>query len=300
MTSLLNNENTYETQLNSNSDSNTDTDTSSDSDIRDNYNKMVIERQKIFTQTNKNMNQKYEQYVQDSDLEESDSTYSKTSEDSQDLFTSEIDYSKPVQIDDINNIHLPSDNLDYIHNDDNHLAMKLFEKKEIYKEYFIVLENANQDANGVFVTIDPSGYKNAFVLNRSFDNVDNVELIEVIIKDLPGNSYNTDPSGTPFILLEIDEFSQHYYSNNNNISNTFRTLSYYQKINNDRFLLFTDLDNGIKTYLNPRKTISSFTLRFKKPNGTDFLFSNSSISEPVYWIKLKLTCLERKLKTLLS
>ena len=168
MTSLLNNENTTETfetlNLGSGTDSGSDPDTSSysdsdsdsDSNIRENYNRMVIERQKIFAQTNQNMNQKYEQYTQDSDLEEidSDTTYGEDTEDSQDLFTAEIDYSKPVQIDDINNINLTSDNLDYIHNKDNHLAMNLFEKKEIYKEYFIVLENANHNANGVFVTID--------------------------------------------------------------------------------------------------------------------------------------------------
>ena len=99
-------------------------------------------------------------------------------------------------------------------------------------------------------------------------------------------------------MVEVDEFRGNYISNNDNIARSFKTLAYYLELNTgNRFKHYTDLDKGNIFVFNPRKTISGLTIRFKKPDGSDFVFSGSSISERVYWLTFKITCLERKLKT---
>jgi len=210
-------------------------------------------------------------------------------------------YSNSLALKKIKDFSLDENPLEHLHKKPNNLNINLFEKDVIEKDYYIIIENSNKNNSGDYEIIDPSGYNQTIELNQTFKNVIKADLIEAIIKKMPGDSYETDPSGTPFIMVEVDEFSGNYVSNNDNISRSFKTLAYYLELNsNNRFKHFTDLDNRSAIVFNPRRTITGLTIRFKKPDGSDFLFSGSSISERVYWLTFRITCLERKLKQVYS
>ena len=207
-------------------------------------------------------------------------------------------YSNSLTLKNIKDFSLDKNPLDHLHKKPNNLNINLFDKEVIEKDYYVIIENSNKNNSGDYEIIDPSGYNQTIELNQTFKNVIKADLIEAIIKQMPGNSYESDPSGTPFIMVEVDEFKGNYISNNDNIARSFKTLAYYLELNTgNRFKHYTDLDNRNAIVFNPRKTITGLTIRFKKPDGTDFLFSGSSISERVYWLTFRITCLERKLKT---
>lgn len=292
----MENDNDNDSDTSSNDTSNSDeTDNALDIDIE--YDKQLLERNNIY-----NIQPQVSQIYKDADT--SDDTDSNTS-DSDDSNDNDVfshsddleDYTTNIKINKIDDVKLEVNPLDHLHTKDN-LSIELFDKEIVEKDYHIIIENAYKNTDGSYTIFDPNSTVKKVELDRTFNNVVKADLIECVIKNNTGSSYETDPSGTPFILVEVDEFGSNYISNNSNVARAFKTLSYYVELNTGTTLKhYTDLVNTIETYFNPRKTIDSITLRFKKPDGTNFTFSGSSISTATYWLTFKITCLERQLKT---
>ena len=278
---------------NNTSDSNSDeTDNALDIDIK--YDEQLLERNHIY-----NIQPQVTQIYKDIDV--NNDTDSEDDSEESDLFSqndSLEDYSTNIKINKLDDVKLEKNPLDYLHNDADNLSIDLFEKKIEEVDYHIIIENTYKDTDGSYTIFDPNSTVKTVELDRTFNNIVKADLIECIIKNNAGSSYATDPSGTPFILVEVDEFGSNYISNNSNIGHAFKTLAYYVELNSGTTLKhYTDLSNTIETYFNPRKTLDSITLRFKKPDGTNFTFSGSSITTATYWLTFKITCLERRLKT---
>tara|TARA_B100001123_G_C15319716_1_gene1027477 strand:+ start:88 stop:1215 length:1128 start_codon:yes stop_codon:yes gene_type:complete len=229
---------------------------------------------------------------EDVNYEDSDSNTST------DVIDYESDYTS-VRLTEINEHKDDPSPLEHLYNSDNdNLKIDLFEKDIVEQDYFIIIENAYKDTDGTFTIFDPNSTVKTVLLDKTYNNVCKIDLIESVVKVNSGNSYETDPSGTPFIYLEVDELGSNYDSNNYNVAKAFKILSYYVELNSGTlFKHYTELDNHVTKYLNPRKSISSLTLRFKKPDGTNFTFSGSAITTATYWLTFKITCFERRLKT---
>ena len=277
----------------SNSDDSDETDNALDMDVK--YDKQLLERNNIY-----NIQPQVTQIYKDIDVSNTDSEDDIDDSDS-DIFSqndSLEDYSTNIKINKLDDIKQAENPLDYLHNDAENLSIDLFENKIEEVDYHIIIENAYKDTDGSYTIFDPNSTVKKVELDRTFNNIVKADLIECIIKNNIGSSYATDPSGTPFILVEVDEFGSNYISNNSNVARAFKTLAYYVELNTGTTLKhYTDLANTIETYFNPRKTLDSITLRFKKPDGTNFTFSSSSITTATYWLTFKITCLERQLKT---
>ena len=290
------NSDTSDTDDTSSSDSENLEDNSLDIDMK--YDKMITQRNSIYS-----IEPQINNIYQNNNYDEIDNITSNEedtdSEDSNNLFSDNDieDYSKNIKIKKIDEISLDENPLEHLHTEEN-LSIDLFNKEVEEFDYYIVIENGYKNSSGVYTIFDPNDTVQTVLLDRTFNNVIKADLIECVIKNNVGNSYVTDPSGTPFILLEVDEFGSNYESNNSNIANCFKKLSYYNEINSGTtHKNYTELENNIEKYFNPRKTIGSITLRFKKQDGTNFVFSSSSITTATYWLTFKITCLERRLKT---
>lgn len=269
-------------------------------DIDTKYDNLITERNNIYS-IKKELHDYYNDITSNEDNSDDtdDTNDTDDTDDSDNLFDNDDieDYTKTIKIKNIDEVELEENPLEHLHNQEN-LSIDLFNKEVEEYDYYIIIENGFKNSSGVYTIFDPSNTVQTVLLDRTFNNIVKADLVECIIKNNTGSSYETDPSGTPFVIVEVDEFGSNYESNNSNVAKAFKTLSYYVDCNTGTTQRhYTDLANDIDKYFNPRKTIDTITLRFKKPDGTNFIFSGSSITTATYWLTFKITCLERRLKT---
>lgn len=147
------------------------------------------------------------------------------------------------------------------------------EKDKMNKEDIINLTNTN--------SVDSSNDKG--YINRSFNNIKSIELLEVILPN-----YNTNYSATinhklssdeiaqpdnydnfPYIILEFEEIGGLYEGTSNELCNAFALLSYCEKQGNFRYYRFNQ-NNRIIKYYNPRIGLNKLNIKIKKPYPIKF------------------------------
>lgn len=188
----------------------------------------------------------------------------------------------------------------------------LFEKETKEKVYYITIDSNDRNEkkwpnpNNFQIQFEPNSFSNkeesTGFINKSFNNVKSVELIQAIIPNGSNNGDNYDI--LPYILLEIEELGSIYQGTNDFISNTFSKLIFDKIIGSYRYS-FSNC--SIEKVFNPRIAINKFTIKFRKPNGELYNFGkyilNNNIEEKKKIktnniLTFKITCIIKSLDTM--
>tara|TARA_B100001250_G_C19793152_1_gene787488 strand:- start:674 stop:1828 length:1155 start_codon:yes stop_codon:yes gene_type:complete len=188
----------------------------------------------------------------------------------------------------------------------------LFERETKDKVYYISIDSNDRNMqkwpnpNNYQINFEPISISNSEeqsgFINKSFNNVKSVELIQAIIPIHSNNGDNYDL--LPYILLEIEELGAVYEGTNDYTSKTFAKLIFDKIIGSYRY---SSNNNSILKIFNPRIALNKFTVKFRKPNGELYNFgeyiSNSNIEEmgkikPNNILTFKITCIIKSLDTM--
>jgi len=177
--------------------------------------------------------------------------------------------------------------------------------------------------------IDIDSEKNKGYINRSFNNIESIELIEVILPNIDKNSVGTinyksknsekslpdDYDNYPYIILDIEELGSSYEGTNNNLCSAFAILSNFDLKGNFRYYSFSKNNKIIKKF-NPRIGLNKLTIRFKTPYQKIFSENSNPVNlfdfgmiekikgdtidsiSPNILITFKITCIQVSLDTM--
>lgn len=189
---------------------------------------------------------------------------------------------------------------------------QLFEKDTKEKVYYISIDSNDRDIkkwenpNSYQINFEPNSFSNnekmLGFINRSFNNVKSVELIEAIIpiQSNNGDNYNL----LPYILLEVEELGSVYEGTNDYTSQTFSKLVFDKVIGSYRY---SSNNLSIEKIFNPRIALNKLTVRFRKPNGKLYNFGdymtnpdivNMGNIKPNNILTFKITCIVKSLDTM--
>jgi hypothetical protein len=189
---------------------------------------------------------------------------------------------------------------------------QLFEKDTKEKIYYISIDSNDRDLkkwpnpNHYQINFEPNSFSNnekmTGFINKSFNNVKSVEMIESIIpiRSNSGDNYKL----LPYILLEVEELGSVYQGTNDYISQTFSKLIFEKVIGS---YCYSSNNFSIKKIFNPRIALNKFTVRFRKPNGKLYNFGkymyNPDILDkekikPNNILTFKITCIVKSLDTM--
>lgn len=155
----------------------------------------------------------------------------------------------------------------------------LFEQNTKEMEYYVTIDSNDRDTK---IWKTPQSYQinfgplngeneNIGYVNQSFNNVQSIELLEVII---PNNTNNgTNYETIPYISLEIPEIGNVFHGTNDNIRKTFSQLTFDKVVGNYRYCTFSH-KTKIKKQFNPRIALNKMTINFLKPNGDIYDFGD--------------------------
>ena len=189
---------------------------------------------------------------------------------------------------------------------------KLFERDTKEKIYYITIDSNDRDKekwpnpNHYQINFEPNSFgnngKNFGFINKSFNNVKSVELVESII---PAHSDNGDNYNMmPYILLEVEELGSVYQGTNDYTSQTFSKMIFDRVVGSYRYSLNK---LSIEKLFNPRIALNRFTVKFRKPNGELYNFgdyiTNPNIKDmeeikPNNVLTFKITCIIKSLDTM--
>ena len=165
----------------------------------------------------------------------------------------------------------------------------LFEKDTKDIDYFISIDSSDRDKNlwknpayyrinfgpdnNLFNSNSNNSYKpTKGYINRTFNNIKSIELIEVIIpKSLDEDA--TDLFVYPYLILEIEEFGSMYEGTNDITNRAFARLNFDKIIGNYRYFK-PESDNKIVKFFNPRIALNKITIKLTKPDGSLINFGN--------------------------
>ena len=114
--------------------------------------------------------------------------------------------------------------------------------------------------------------ENSGMINRSFTNVEKIQILEVILLDTNNDTFNI-----PYLLLVIEELGQNLYGSNNISSKSIAKLSNDQKLDNHKYF---KLD--IRKNFKPPIDINVLTIRIYKPNGELVNIDENSITIKIF------------------
>lgn len=195
---------------------------------------------------------------------------------------------------------------DYNSNDYNN---NLFERETKTKDYYVTIDSNDRyiktwkNPNHYQIIFEPNTILNeeyTGFINKSFQNVISVELLEAIIPQFTNEG--TDYETLPYILLKIEELGHTYQGTNEYTSQIFAQLIFDKVVGNYRYCSLNDNRKIIKTF-NPRISLNKFTIQFLKPNGNLYDFGkpvdiNGHKLIPNNILTFKITTIQRELNTM--
>lgn len=167
----------------------------------------------------------------------------------------------------------------------------MMEEKEMEFEHYILIDSKDRNHDS---DIDPSSYTIKLgisdedvsgSINRNFEEVASIELIDVMIKHTQGSHYlgATDSTSIPpYLLLEIEEVGSNMEGTNESINKAFCRLTYFELIGtegsdkNSNTLYrhyIVPRGNSIK-HFKPRKNLTRLSIKIKNFNGSLYDFGN--------------------------
>ena len=187
-------------------------------------------------------------------------------------------------------------------------VMEMMTPKTIDKIFNIVIDSKDRNTtthskcNYYVIDFSPSDETTSGFIDRGFNNVQSIELIEAVLID-SSSTVGASDNGTnfPYILLEIEELTGGVYEGtNNNITKAFAILSSYNTQNGFKYYELDKKSNNkiIKTF-NPRIPLSKMTIRIRKPDGDLFEFGdvNDNLSTTVNCFTFKINVKQKNLAT---
>jgi len=170
-------------------------------------------------------------------------------------------------------------------NNENTINSSLIDQKEEMKEYIIHIDSNDRnmvkfpDSNNYQIIfgrkhniMGGENVENSGMINRSFTNVEKIQILEVILLD-----NNNDTFNIPYLLLVIEELGNKLYGSNNISSKSIAKLSKYQKLDNHKYFKLDIIKN-----FKPPIDINVLTIRIYKPNGDLVNIDENSITIKIF------------------
>lgn len=187
-------------------------------------------------------------------------------------------------------------------------AIKMISPETIDKEFILVIDSKDRDydlyssPNNYVIHLSPSDSTSSGYIDRGFNNIKSIELLDVILIDSSSETGATDNGTTfPYLLLEVEELGGQFEGTNNEISKSFAILKNATVTNGFKYydlLANSSSKTLIKTF-NPNISLSKLTIRFRTPDGTIFNFgeANNSKTSTVNQIAFRIVLSQKNLAT---
>ena len=170
-------------------------------------------------------------------------------------------------------------------NNGNPLNSTAITQNEELKEYIIHIDSNDRnmvkfpDSNNYKIIfgrkyniMGGENIENTGMINRSFTNVEKIQILEVILLD-----NNNDTINIPYLLLVIEELGENLYGSNGISSKSIAKLSNYKKLDNYKYFTL-DISKQFK----PPIDINVLTIGIYKPDGELVKLDENSITIKIF------------------
>lgn len=168
------------------------------------------------------------------------------------------------------------------------LRVKEFmEEKEMEFEHYILIDSKDRNITkypnpcDYSIKLGVSDQEVEGSVNRNFEEVISIELVDFILKDTNSVNNATDKDNTPpYLLLDIEECGTNMFGTNDFINKAFGKLSYYdmsgEGSSGDKYRHYTVERGKIIKFFKPRKNINRLSIKIRNFNGDIYSFGDST------------------------
>lgn len=165
---------------------------------------------------------------------------------------------------------------------------ELMEEKEMEFQHYVLIDSKDRniavdtDAGNYTIKLGISDSEVLGSMNRNFEEVVSIELINVMIKHSTGVtsvSGATDSTDVPpYLFLEMEEVGSNMEGTNDTINRAFGRLTFYELVgtNDNKFRHYIIPKGHIKKFFKPRKNLTRLSIKIRNFNGDLYSFGDAT------------------------